>query len=112
MTLFYNWSAFYNELCQLGPDLLVGIPEDVREVIKEISATEDMFWSDNLEEFLAEGVAAGSIRDGVLQALDQWRMNVVDQLDANFGIPLDMNQISINASSPMIEQLVEAASQG
>ena len=82
----YDWSAFYNALCQHGPDLLVGIDEDLREVIKEISTTTDMYWSENLEEFLAEGAAAGSLLNGVLLALDQWRMNVVDQLDAGFGI--------------------------
>lgn len=112
MNQLYNWSGFYIGLCQHGPDLLVGIDEDLREVIKEIGMTTDMFWSENLEEFLAEGAAAHSLRDGVLLALDQWRMNVIDQLDASFGISLDMDKVSINADSPKIDLLMDAASLG
>ena len=108
----YHWSGFYLELCQHAPDLLVGIDEDLREVIKEISMTTDMFWSENLEEFLLEGAVAHSLREGVLLALDQWRMNVIDQLDASFGIALDVDQVSIEADSPLIAVLVAAASPG
>lgn len=109
--MLYNWSDFYNALCQHGPDLLVGIDEDLREIIKEISTTTDMFWSESLEEILAEAAAAGSLRDGVLQAVDQWRYNVIDQLDAAFSIALDMDEVIINSNSPIIDQLVKAASQ-
>ena len=108
----YNWSAFYNALCQHGPDLLVGVDEGLREVIKELSTTTDMFWSEGMEASLAEGAAAGDLREGVLLALDQWRFNVIDQLDASFGISLDWEQVSIDADSPIIDVLVDAASPG
>ncbi len=62
MNQSYNWSGFYNSLCQNGPDLLMGIDEDLREVIREIGTTTDMFWSENLEEFLARGAADDSIK--------------------------------------------------
>ena len=111
MNQTYNWSGFYNKLCQVGPDLLVGIDEGLREVIKEISVTTDMFWSDGLEDFLAEG-AADSFQEGVLLALDQWRENVIDQMDASFGISLAMDKVSINTNSPLIAELIDAARQG
>ena len=107
----YNWSDFYIRLCQFGPDLLMGIDEGLREVIKEISTTTDMFWSENLEELLAKG-AADSLQDAVLLTLDQWRMNVLTQMDYNFGISLDMDKVSINANSPIIDVLKDSASQG
>jgi hypothetical protein len=71
-----------------------------------------MFWSDNLEELLAEGAAVDQVRNGVFQALDQWQINVVYQLDAGFGIALDTDTVSINSNSPMIDQLIDAASPG
>ncbi len=111
MNQTYNWSGFYNRLCQVGPELLVGIDECLREVIKEISTTTDMFWSEGLEEFLAEG-AADSFQEGVLLALDQWRENVIIQMDASFGISLAMDKVSINADSPLIAEMIDAAMQG
>ena len=110
MTQPYDWSAFYKALCQHGPDLLVGIDEDLREVIKELSTTTDMFWSEGLEASLAEGAASGTLREGVLMALDQWRENVLDQLDASFGISLDWDQVSVDDDSPIIDRLVDDAS--
>jgi hypothetical protein len=112
MNQSYNWSGFYNCLCQNGPDLLLGIDEDLREVIREIGTTTDMFWSENLEGFLARGAADDSFRDGVLLAVDQWRMNVVDQMENSFGMSLDSDEVSINASSPTVDILINAASQG
>jgi hypothetical protein len=106
-----NWSEFYNALCQQGPDLLVGMGEDLRGIIRELSTTTDMFWSDGLEESLREGAALGSLRDGVLQAVDQWRENVIDNLDAAFGIALEMDQVTIKDDSPIIDHLVDAAAQ-
>ncbi len=111
MNQTYNWPGFYNKLCQVGPDLLIGIDEGLREVIKEISTTTDMFWSDGLEEFLAEG-AADSLQEGVLLALDLWRENVIIQMDASFGISLAMDKVNINADSPLIAELIDAAMQG
>ncbi len=107
----YNWTDFYNALCKLGPDLLQGISEDLREATTIISTTSDMFWSESLEEILAEGARAGSLRDGVLQAVDAWLENVIDALNVSFGMDFDMNQVTINTDSPIIDQLVEAASQ-
>ena len=112
MDVLYNWSGFYNALCQHGPDLLEGIDESLREIIKEISTTTDMFWSESLEEILAEAAAAGSLRDGVLQAIEQWRDIVIDQLDNAFSITLEMDEVTINANSLIIDRLVDAASQG
>ena len=111
MNQTYNWSGFYNKLCQVGPDLLEGIDEELREVIKEISTTTDLFWSTGLEEFLAEG-AADSLQEGVLLSLDQWRENVIIQMEANFGISLAMDEVGINANSPLIAELIDAAMQG
>ncbi len=108
----YNWSNFYNALCHLGPDLLQGISADLRQVIKITANTSDMFWSESLEEILAEGAAAGSLRDGVLQAVDEWRLNVIDALNAAFGMTLDTDSVTINTASPIIDRLVEAASEG
>jgi len=108
----YDWTSFYNELCQQGPDLLVGIDEGLREVIKELSMTTDMFWSEGLEASLAEGAASDDLQKGVWMALDDWRFNVINQLDASFGISLDWEQVSINADSPIIDRLVDAASPG
>lgn len=111
MNQAYNWSGFYNALCHHGPDLLVGIDEDLREVIKELSTSTDMFWSEGLEASLAEGAASGALREGVLRALEDWRFNLIDQLDASFGISLDRGQVSIETDSPKIEVLVAGASQ-
>jgi hypothetical protein len=107
----HNWSEFYNALCQQGPDLLVGIDEDLREVIKQISTTTDMFWSESLEERLEPGAVSSSLRDCVLQALDQWRYNVIDALEAAFGITLEMDDVTINADSPIVDRLVDATAQ-
>ena len=112
MALPYDWSGFYNAVCQHGVDLLVGIDEGLRGVIKELSTTTDMFWSEGLEASLAEGAAAGDLREGVLLALDDWRFNVINQLDASFGISLDWEQVSLDADSPIIDRLVDAASTG
>ncbi len=106
-----NWSEFFNALCQQGPDLLVGIDENLRRVIKEISTTTDMFWAESLEESLRESAAAGSLRDGVLQAVDQWRYNVMDKLDAAFSITFGRDEVTINDRSSIIDRLVDAASQ-
>jgi len=112
MTDTYNWTGFYRALCRHGPNLLVGIDEGMREIIEMYASSTDMFWSEGLEECLAEGAAGGSLQDGVLSALEVWRGNVLDALDANFGIELDWELVSINDDSPLIDDLVEAASPG
>lgn len=105
----FNWSNFYTSLCQFGPDLLMGIDDGLREVIKELSTTTDMFWTEGLEEFLAIGAAEDTLKEGILQALDQWKENIVNEMDGSFGISLDLDEVSINANSPLIDVLMEAA---
>jgi hypothetical protein len=67
-----------------------------------------MFWSEGLQERLAEGAANGDLRAGVLSTLDLWRENVLETLAVNFGIELDGQVVSIAAASPLIGELVEA----
>lgn len=108
----YNWPRFYKLLYRHGPNLLVGIDEGMGEIIEMNATSTDMFWSEGLEECLAEGAAGGSLRDGVLSALELWRENVLQNLDDNFGIELDWELVWINDASPLIDELVEAASPG
>lgn len=110
MSETYNWSRFYELLCRQGPNLLVGIDEGMDEIIKMNAASTDMFWSEGLEECLAEGAAEGSLRSGVLSAIKLWRENVLASLEDNFGIELDWDLVSINDASSLIDELVEAAS--
>ena len=106
----YNWSEFYKRLCRHGPNLLVGISKDMREIIEINAASTDMFWSEGLEECLAGGAADGCLREGVLSALQLWRENVLDALETNFGIELDWDLVRMDDASPLIDELVEAAS--
>jgi hypothetical protein len=108
----YNWPRFYSALCLHGPTLLLGVDEDTREIIQMSAATTDMYWSEGLEECLAEGAAGGSLQIGVLSALELWRENVLDTLDSSFGIELDWALVCIDDTSPLIDELVEAASPG
>ena len=106
----YNWSSFYRALCRYGPNLLVGIDEGVREIIEMSSTSTDMFWSEGLEECLGDEAAEGNLRGGVLSALEVWRENVIDRLDANFGIELDWELVGMDNNPALIDALVEAAS--
>ncbi len=106
----YDWSSFYEALCRHGPNLLLGIDDDRRELIGVVASTEDMFWSDGLQDLLAQGAADGDVRAGVLSALELWRENVLEALDANFGIELGWQTVSVDPASPLIDELVEAAS--
>lgn len=105
----FNWTRFYQALCRHGPDLLLGVDENLIEFIKMSAADTDMFWSEGLEEWLRIGAADGDMRAGVLSALDLWRENVLDALDSSFGIELDWEVVAIDIESPLIEELVEAA---
>ena len=107
----YDWTGFYRALCEHGPDLLVGMDEDdgVREVIAMVAADTDDFWSDGLQPLLAEGAADGDLRSGVLAAVELWRENVLAALSANFGIELGWDTVTIDADSPLIGDLVKAA---
>jgi hypothetical protein len=105
----YNWSSFYNTLCQQGPNLLLGIDDNLRELIEVAGSSTDIFWSDGLQERLAEGAANGSVRAGVLSALDLWRNNVLETLDVDFGIELEWQSVRLDTASPLIDKLVDAA---
>ena len=108
----YNWPRFYRALCRQGPNLLLGVDEDLREIIKMSASSTDMFWSEGLKELLAVGAADGDMRAGVLSVLELWRENVLETLDTNFGIELDWELVCIDDASPLIDELVEAASPG
>ena len=112
MTDTYNWSGFYKALCRHGPNLLFGMDDGMREIIEMNAASTDMFWSEGLEACLAEGAAGGSLRDGVLSALALWRENVLDALDTNFAIELDWESVWVDEDSPLIDELVAAATPG
>jgi hypothetical protein len=105
----YDWSSFYNALCQHGPDLLMGIDAETREIIRDVASTTDMFWSDGLQDCLAGGAAEDDQLGGVLSTLELWRENVLQALDSDFGIELDWHAVSIDTTSPLIADLVEAA---
>ena len=108
----YTWPRFYRALCRQGPYLLLGVDEDVREIIKVSASSTDMFWSEGLEELLAAGAADGDTRAGVLSVLELWREHVLETLDTSFGIELDWELVCIDDASPLIDELVEAASPG
>lgn len=112
MSETYNWSRFYQLLCQQGPNLLVGIDEGTCEIIEMYASSTDLFWSEGLEDCLAEGASGGSLRNGVLSALALWRENVLDALETNFAIELDWELVGLDDTSPLIDQLVAAASPG
>ena len=105
----YDWSGFYRGLCEHGPHLLVGIDEDDGEIIAALAADTDTFWSDGLQSLLAQAAGDGDLRMGVLDSLGLWRENVLVALSDNFGIELDWDMVTIDAGSPLIEALVEAA---
>ena len=106
----YDWSSFYDALCKHGPNLLLGIDDELREMIEELGSTTDMFWSDGLQDHLADGAANDDLRAGVLSTLELWRENVLQTLDADFAIELDWQTVIIDTASPLIDKLGEAAS--
>ena len=109
MSETYDWSNFYDTLCRHGPNLLLGIDDDSRVHLGIAASSTDMFWSEGLQELLAEGAANGTLRAGVLAALELWRENVLQTLEADFGFELDWQTVSIDTASPLIDELVEAA---
>ena len=109
MVEFYNWSNFYEALCQHGSNLLIGIDDYLQELIGDLASTTDIFWSDGLQERLAESATEGDLRAGVLHSLELWRENVLQALEADFGFELDWQAVNIDIASPLIDQLVEAA---
>ena len=109
MTETYSWSNFYDALRKIGPRLLKGIDNDTRELIEELASTTDMFWSDGLQDLLAGGAANGDIRAGVLSVLELWRENVLQAIDSDFGIELNWKTVTIDSTSPLIDELVTAA---
>lgn len=109
MNKTYDWSSFYNTLCKLGPRLLLGIEDSTRELIEEFSSATDMFWSDGLQDLMAREVTNGDLRVNVLSVLELWRENVLQAVDTEFGIEMDWQAVSIDVASPLIDELVEAA---
>lgn len=105
----YDWSSFYTALCQYGPNLLLGIDDETREIVRDLASTTDMFWSDGLQEHLAVGAENDDLRAGVLSTLQLWRENVLQTLEVDFGFELDWQAVSIDAGSPLIDELVTAA---
>lgn len=105
----YDWSSFYNALCKLGPRLLIGIDNYTREMIEEFASSTDMFWSDGLQDLLAENDLKDGLRASVLSVLELWRENVLQTIDTNFGIELDWKTVRIDTASPLIDELIEAA---
>lgn len=110
MTENYDWSNFYEALCQHGPNLLLNIDDETREMIGELASNTDMFWSDGLQERLADGASNEDMRPGVLSAIEMWRENVLQTLDSDFAIELDWQTVIIDTASPLIDDLVTAAS--
>lgn len=90
--------------------MLVGIDEDVRQIITDIVTAEpDTFWSDGLEDLLATYAADGDLRAGATAALELWRENVLTVLSESFPIDLDWAEVSIDSNSSLIDELVDAA---
>lgn len=107
----YDWSSFYDSLCQHGPELLLGIDDEMREIIAMTAATTDTFWSEGMQEQMSIASEEG-LRAGVLAALDAWLENVIAALDENFGIQLDRRAVRIDPDSPILMALVAAAQGG
>lgn len=112
MPEIYDWSSFYTALCQHGPTLLLGIDDETREMILNLASTTDIFWSDGLQELLAEGTANGNLRAGVMAAINLWRENVLQVLADDFALELDWQTVRIDKTSPLVDELVEAAMPG
>lgn len=104
----FDWSSFYITLCQQGPELLLGIDDEVRELIAMLAGTTDTFWSEGMQEQMAIA-SEESLRAGVLAALDVWRENILAALDSDFGIPLDRGAVRIDNDSPILSALLAAA---
>ena len=105
----YDWSSFHNALRKLGPRLLIGIDNYTREMIEEFASSTDMFWSDGLQDLLVQNDPKDDLRASVLSVLGLWRENVLQTIDTNFSIELDWKTVSIDTASPLIDELVEAA---
>ena len=106
----YDWAGFYGALCSSSHHLLRGIDgdDDIREIISLVSDT-DAFWSEGLQSLLADAAADGDLRRGVLASLDLWRENVLTVLSEDFAVDLDWGTVIIDIDSPLIEDLVRAA---
>jgi hypothetical protein len=105
----YEWSRFYAALCAHGPTLLGGLDEETRHLVAMLAADTDRFWSDGLQDVLAQAATAGDLRTGVLRTLQLWRENVLTALSDDFSMDFDWSAITISTQSPLIDQLVTAA---
>jgi len=81
MTETCDWSRFYSALCNLGPHLLLGIDDYTLEMIEAVASSTDMFWSDGLQELLAEKSTNDDLRANVLSVLELWKENVLQTID-------------------------------
>lgn len=43
MSSISNWSIFYNTLCQVEPDMVLGIDNELHSIIQENSMSKDKF---------------------------------------------------------------------
>ncbi len=105
----YDWPSFHEALRTSGPKLLIGLDEETREIVTIIASSTDRFWSDGLEDMLAQGALDGDLRGGVLMTLELWRENVLTALSDDFSMEFDWSAISIDAESPLVAKLVQAA---
>ncbi len=106
----YDWSTFHETLRRHGPQLLLGIDDpDLLEIIEITATTTDSFWSDGLQSLLADGAGRGDMRSGVLAVLELWRENVLTVLADEFITELDWGLVAIDTESPLVDELVQAA---
>jgi len=104
-----DWSSFDETLRVIGPRILGGIDDEVRELVEWLAVSTDEFFSADLQATLVDRTDADGLRAGVVAALDVWRGNVVDPLSADFAIDLDWSSTAIDPTSPLVEELVQAA---
>ncbi len=105
----YDWTGFYGALCEHSHRLLQGIADDeTREIISLVAETDD-FWSDGLQSLLSEAAGDGDLLRGVLDALGLWRETVLTVLSEDYAVDLDWSAVTIDVDSPLIAEMVEAA---
>jgi len=104
----HDWAGFYGALCAQAHRQLEGIDDETREIIGLMAET-DSFWSDGMQPALADGAGRGEMRQGVLAALDIWSENVQSTLSEDFAIDLDRGAVTIDPGSPLIDELIRAA---
>lgn len=72
-----NWTAFYELLRQVGPDMLEGLPEDLQDWVVFTAEETDQFWpllQDAFYTFWGESTAERE--HAVRETLERWTDNV------------------------------------